>query len=122
MTARGRECVKTLWCHFHHVNFGYVRELARDFSNSSRLLEHVRGRLFLFSHGLGRLLPDWHVLPLLTPSGPSRTSASGKAGTRSPSEVSWTRTASDKNPGARPGSGVRIQCLAAFALPQDTQK
>ena len=45
--------MKTLWCHFHHVNFGYVRELARDFSNSSRLLAHVRERLFLFSHGLG---------------------------------------------------------------------
>jgi hypothetical protein len=55
MAECGRECVKTLWCHLHHVNFGYVRELARDFSNSSRLLEHVRGRLFLFSHGLGQL-------------------------------------------------------------------
>jgi len=22
--------VKTFWCHFHYVNFGYVRELARD--------------------------------------------------------------------------------------------
>ena len=57
MTAIGRECVKTLSCHFRHVNFDHLRELTRDFSNSSRLLEHVRGRQFLFSHGLGRVRP-----------------------------------------------------------------
>ena len=53
----GRECVKTLWCHFRYVNFGHVRELARNFSNSSRLFEHVRGRQFFFSHGLGQEEP-----------------------------------------------------------------
>ena len=58
MSLMGRGCVKTLWCHFHHVNFGHVREIAQDFSNSSRPLGHLRGRQFLFSHGLDPLPPS----------------------------------------------------------------
>jgi len=57
VTANDRDCVKTLWCHFHHVNFGHVREIARDFSASSCLLGHLRGGHFRFSHSLGPKLP-----------------------------------------------------------------
>lgn len=56
--AVGRARVKTLSCHFSHVNFGQVCEIALDFSNLSSLLRLLRGRHFRFSHGLGRELPE----------------------------------------------------------------
>jgi hypothetical protein len=61
---RPRVCENSL-VSFSPRHFGHVRELARDFSNSSRLLEHVRGRQFsLFTRprpgtdNFGFYLPD----------------------------------------------------------------